>query len=99
MKDCREHAVTPHCAQIEGWRSRGSTDGRTTQSGGYQASLIVRRRIEKIFDWAKSIGGLRQRAHRGMKRVNAACQYVGAACNLLRLAMNSSSEPPASAGP
>ncbi len=76
-------------------------DGRTTKSGGYQASLIVRRRIEQIFGWAKSIGGLRKSAHRGVERVNAACQYVGAAYNLLRLArlaMSSGNAPPAAAG-
>jgi len=72
-------------------------DGRTTKSGGYKASLIVRRRIEQIFSWAKSIGGLRKSTHRGVERVNAACQYVGGACNLLRMARLSMSShaPPA----
>jgi len=75
-------------------------DGRTTGKGGYQASLIVRRRIEQIFGWAKSIGGLRKSAHRGVERVNAACQYVGGAYNLLRMARLavSSHAPPAAVG-
>jgi transposase len=100
VKGCRERGVSPHCAQIEGRQVKG-LDARTTKRGSYQASLIVRRRIEQIFGWAKSIGGLRKSAHRGVERVNAACQYVGAAYNLLRmarLAMSSSSAPPAAAG-
>jgi transposase len=100
VKGCRARGVSPHCAQIEGRQVEG-LDGRTTQRGGYKASLIVRRRIEQIFGWAKSIGGLRKSAHRGVERVNAACQYVGAAYNLLRLArlvMSSGSAPPAAVG-
>ena len=43
VKGCRERGVSPHCAQIEG------LDAPTTKRGSYQASLIVRRRIEQIF--------------------------------------------------
>jgi len=95
VKGCRERGVAPHCAQIEGQQVTGLV-GRTTKSGGYKASLIVRRRIEQIFGWAKSIGGLRKSAHRGVERVNAACQYVGGAYNLLRMALRpaASQTPP-----
>lgn len=97
MKGCRERGVSPHCAQIEGRQVEG-LDARTTKKGGYKASLIVRRRIEQIFGWAKSIGGLSKSAHRGMERVNAACQYVGGAYNLLRMARLSSHAPPTEVG-
>ncbi len=99
VKGCRERGVSPHCAQIEGRQVEG-LDARTTKKGGYKASLIVRRRIEQIFGWAKSIGGLSKSAHRGMERVNAACQYVGGAYNLLRMARlaMSSYAPPTEVG-
>lgn len=85
VKGCRERAIAPHVAQVEGRKVQG-LDGRTTRTGGYKASLIVRRRIEQIFGWLKSVGGLRKARHRGVNRVHALCQYVGAACNLLRMA-------------
>ncbi|MBX7212016.1 MAG: hypothetical protein K1X78_27165 [Verrucomicrobiaceae bacterium] len=85
VKGCRERGVSPHSAQIEERRVKG-LDARTTKKSGCKASLIVRRRIGQIFGWAKNIGGLRKSAHRGVERVNAACQYVGGACNLLRMA-------------
>jgi hypothetical protein len=54
-----------------------------------------RTRIEQIFGWAKSVGGLRKAAHRGVVRVHAACQYVVGACNLLRMArLSRGSAPP-----
>jgi transposase len=94
VEGCRQRGVIPHCAQIEGRKVAG-LDGRTTSKGGYKASLIVRRRIEQIFGWAKSVGGLRQTAHRGVVRVHAACQYVVGACNLLRMArLGRGSAPP-----
>jgi hypothetical protein len=95
VQGCRERGIRPHCAQIAGRRVEG-LDGRTTGTGGYKASLIVRRRIEQIFGWAKSIGGLRKCRHRGVRRVNAVCHYVGGAYNLLRMARLSlkSAAPP-----
>jgi transposase len=85
VQGCRERGVAPHCAQIEGRNVEG-LDGRTTSRRSYKSSLVVRRRIEQIFGWAKTMGGLRKSAHRGVARVNAACQYVCGAYNLLRMA-------------
>jgi transposase len=85
VQGCRERGVVPHCAQIEGRRIAG-LDGRTTKRRACKTSLIVRRRIEQIFGWTKTIGGLRKAAHRGVARVHAACQYVCGAYNLLRMA-------------
>lgn len=95
VQGCRERGVAPHCAQIEGRKVAG-LDCRTTSKKSYKCSLVVRRRIEQIFGWAKVTGGLRKCAHRGVARVNAACQYVCGAYNLLRMARLSlhSAAPP-----
>lgn len=74
--------VTPHVAQ----KTKGSAiDGRTTRHAGYRQSLKVRKRIEEIFGWAKTVGGLRKTRFRGLKRVKAQVTYTLAAYNLVRM--------------
>ena len=60
-------------------------DGRTTRGPGYVASQKVRRRIEEIFGWIKTVGGLRRTRYRGLERVDFAGYMVAAAYNLVRL--------------
>jgi len=45
----------------------------------------VRRRIEEIFGWIKTVGGLRRTRYRGLGRVDFAGYLVAAAYNLVRL--------------
>ena len=42
-------------------------------------------RIEQVFGWVKSVGGLRRSRFRGKRRTQLAAYMVGAAYNLLRL--------------
>ena len=42
-------------------------------------------RIEQIFGWIKSVGGLRRTRFRGRRKTQHAAYMVGAAYNLLRL--------------
>lgn len=93
---CRERQITPHVAQIEG-RQVAGLDGRTTGQRSYTSSLIVRRRIEEIFGWIKTIGGLRRSRYRGVERTGLCAQVVGAAYNLVRMAKLMVS-PPAEVG-
>ncbi|RME55587.1 MAG: IS5 family transposase [Caldilineae bacterium] len=79
----RERNVTPHVAPHD---RRNNLDGRTTRHRGYAASLYKRMQIEKIFGWAKTIGGLRKSRFRGIPRNQMAAYITGAAYNLLRLA-------------
>jgi len=81
----RAQGVTPHVAQNTTGR-RSAVDRRTTRGPGYGASLKVRRRIEEIFGWMKTVGGFRKTRYRGLERVNFAGYLVGAAYNLVRLA-------------
>ncbi len=61
-------------------------DGRTTRASGYQTSQRIRKRIEEIFGWMKTVGGLRRSRYRGIDRTQAWAYFVASAYNLLRMA-------------
>jgi hypothetical protein len=65
---------------------RGSgIDGRTLRHPGYAASQRVRKRIEAVFGWIKSLARLRQTKHRGRERVGWPFDLAATAYNLIRL--------------
>jgi transposase len=86
VENCREMCVVPHVAQNESGRRRSAIDHRTTRHAGYSVSQRVRKRVEEIFGWMKSIGGFRRTRFKGQARTQLAAQFVGAAYNLLRMA-------------
>lgn len=86
VRDCREAEVTPHVAQNQNQRRSSAIDGRTTRHEGYAISQQIRKRIEQVFGWIKTIGGLRRTRYRGRQRTQLAAHLVGAAYNLLRIA-------------
>lgn len=78
----RKHKVTPHVAS----KDKGSAiDRRTTRHDGYRKSLKIRKRIEEVFGWAKTVGPLRQTRFRGLKKVAAQTVFTFAAYNLTRM--------------
>ncbi|WP_231890794.1 IS5 family transposase [Methylomonas koyamae] len=78
----RIQKVTPHVAS----KDKGSAiDGRTTRHDGYRKSLKIRKRIEEVFGWAKTVGPLRQTKFRGLKKVAAQTIFTFAAYNLTRM--------------
>ena len=86
----RARTVTPHIARDDhvtktGKRRRTSIDARTTRHPGYAVSLRLRKRIEEVFGWIKSIGGFAKTRHRGTARVNWMFALNAAAYNLVRL--------------
>jgi transposase len=83
---CREAGVTPHVAQFENARRSSAIDGRTTRHASYAISQRIRKRIEQVFGWMKTIGGMRRTRYRGRRRTQLAAYFVGAAYNLLRIA-------------
>jgi transposase len=89
---CRGEGIKPHVAPIGGRKVAG-LDGRTTRSKGYKLSQTLRKRTEQIFGWMKTVGGLRRSRYRGAERTDAACKWVVAALNLLRLAKLSLGPP------
>ena len=78
----RENRATPHVAQ----KAKGSAiDGRTTRHEGYQVSLRIRKRVEEIFGWLKTVAGLRKTRHRGLELVGWMFEFAMAAYNLVRM--------------
>jgi transposase len=80
---CRGMAVTPHVARK---RKFSAIDGRTTRHAGYAVSQRVRKRVEEIFGWEKTVGGLRKLRYRSLAKVTYAFTFTAAAYNLVRLA-------------
>jgi transposase len=67
VDDCRQLGVTPHVAQNTTNR-RSAIDARTTRHVGSSISQRLRMRIEQVFGWGKTIGGLRRTRLRGLAR-------------------------------
>jgi len=81
----RDRNIAPHIARIDG-RCAPGLDGRTTRHESYRLSQRQRKRIEEIFGWMKSVGGLRRSRFVGIAKTQLAAYLVGAAYNLLRMA-------------
>ena len=61
-------------------------DRRTTGKSGYGVSQRIRKRVEEIFGWIKTVGGLRRSRYCGQERTQAWAYFVVGTYNLLRLA-------------
>lgn len=79
---CREMNVTPHVAR----RRWSIVDKRTTRHAGYQVSQRVRKRIEEIFGWIKTVAGGRKLRYKGIARNQLWAEFTAAAYNLVRMA-------------
>jgi transposase len=84
VRDWRGLGATPHVAQITK-QHPSAIDGRTTRHVGYAMSQKVRKRIEEVFGWMKTVGLVRQTKLRGMARVGWMFVFTAAAYNLVRL--------------
>jgi transposase len=84
VADIRERRVTPHVARNTSGR-RSAIDGRTTRHPGYVVSQRVRKRVEEVFGWMKTIGGFRRTRYRGLDPTGLAGYLVATAYNLVRL--------------
>lgn len=81
VQELREHNVTPHFAR----KQSSIIDQRTTRHAGYAISQRKRKRVEEIFGWLKTVGGLRKTRHRGVDRVGWMFTFALAAYNLVRM--------------
>ena len=86
VASCRALHVIPHVGQHERRPGGSALDLRTTSRPGYAVSQRVRKRVEEIFGWIKTVGNFRRTRYRGVERTSFAASLVGAACNLLRIA-------------
>ncbi len=82
VTSCRRMTITPHVAR----RETSIVDARTTRHLGYQASQRIRKRVEEIFGWVKTVGGGRKLRYKGMERNCLWWEFTAAAYNLLRMA-------------
>jgi transposase len=84
VNELRSMNATPHVAQ--NMNGRASTiDGRTTRHAGYIVSQRIRKRIEEVFGWIKTVAGHARTKFRGRDRVGWAFTFAAAAYNLARL--------------
>jgi transposase len=81
VQELREHHVTPHFAR----KQSSIIDQRTTRHPGYVISQRKRKRVEEIFGWLKTVGGLRKTRHRGVDRVGWMFTFALAVYNLVRM--------------
>jgi transposase len=81
IRELREHQVMPHFAR----KQTSVIDARTTRHPGYAISQRKRKRVEEIFGWLKTVGGLRKTRHRGVGRVGWMFTFALAAYNLVRM--------------
>src|SRR5471032_277942 len=82
---CQARNVTPHVAQNITERRSSAIDGRTTRHKGYSVSQVIRKRVEEIFGWTKTVANFRKTRFRGLERTQLASYLVGAAYNLMRM--------------
>jgi transposase len=81
VADARALNTTPHVSQ----KKHSAIDGRTTRHEGYRISQVKRKRVEEIFGWMKTVGGLRKLRHRGLELVGWMFTFTAAAYNLVRI--------------
>jgi transposase len=90
---CRARNISPHVAQNHARPGGSAIDARTTRHPGYTVSQWLRKRIEEIFGWLKSVGGFRRTRFKGKVRTQQAAHLVGAAYNLSRMVRLAPSGP------
>lgn len=84
VAETRNMNATPHVSQNNKGR-RSAIDGRTTRHAGYAISQPKRKRVEEIFGWMKTVGGMRKLRHRGIQLVGWMFTFAAAAYNLVRI--------------
>jgi transposase len=84
VREMRKLKATPHVAQNNTGR-KSAIDGRTTRHSGYSLSQKKRKRVEEVFGWMKTIGGMRKLRHRGGELVEWMFTLTAAAYNLIRI--------------
>ena len=90
MEALRERKVTPHIAidghlTKTGKRRKTAIDKRTLRNVGYDIGQRCRKRIEEVFGWIKTMGGLSQVKVRGLAKVQAMFIFAIVAYNLMRI--------------
>jgi transposase len=85
VEELRGLNATPHVAQNVERNGGSAIDERTTRHEGYRISLRIRKRIEEVFGWIKTVGNLRKTRHRGVGKVDWYFTLALSAYNLVRM--------------
>jgi hypothetical protein len=81
----RDLGLTPHIAQnITAFRG-SNIPYRISETPGYAISQRFRKRIEEIFGWFKTVGGLRKLRYVGVRRNRFWIEMTSSAYNLVRM--------------
>lgn len=83
VEACRARNITPHIAQKKRY---SALDRRTTSPPGYAVSQRIRKRIEEVFGWMKTVGGCRKTRYVGFGANQVVTTLIAAAYNLVRMA-------------
>jgi len=83
VEECRKRNVTPHVARKDRY---SAIDGRTTGHAGYAISQRVRKRVEEVFGWIKTVGNFRKTRYIGLGANQLAAHLLATAYNLIRIA-------------
>jgi transposase len=93
LADLEQIGVVPHVPVGDGRVCGGSGAAearrrarRRKETRGYAISQRVRKRIEEIIGWCKSVGGLARARFVGRWKIKQQAEVTGAAYNLLRMA-------------
>jgi len=88
----RRHKLTPHVPVRKGKIKATNAAGEARQrmrrrmgSKSYQISQRIRKRVEQIIGWAKTVGQLARTRFLGHERIEQEALITGAAYNLLRM--------------
>jgi transposase len=82
----RERGIATHIASTRDTRRRSWMDGRSKRHPGYAVSQRIRKRVEEIFGWWKTVGCFRKTRYRGTQRTGLWAYITAAAYNLTRMA-------------
>lgn len=89
-RDCvatlEARAVSPHIARNITAHRGSAVDESVAATPGYAVSQRLRKRVEEIFGWMKTVGGLRRTRYRGLELTQLAGCLVATTYNLVRIA-------------
>lgn len=70
MRTRQRLSLHPFCLAQNDTNRRSAIDARTTCHPGHEVSGKVRKRIEEIFGWIKTVGTLRKAHYRGTHKLS-----------------------------
>jgi len=85
VERARALGVTSHVAQNLSRRGGSAIDGRTARPAGYAVSQVIRKRIEEVFGWGKTVGPMRKTKLRGVARVGFQMLLTMTGFDLIRM--------------